>query len=112
MSLESDLQALLASAGAAYQDIAPPSAPAPYIVWAEVVSSINNSLQGASATQNTRVQIDCYAATPATRQVLADAVVAAMAAASFSNVQLTSQNLYEAEAKLFRASLDYSVWST
>ena len=114
MSLEATLQTLLnpLATGGAHQDIARQGVTAPYLVWSEVVSSTNNSLQGASNVQNTRVQIDCYAASPAARQTLADAVVAAMAAASLSNLQLSSQNLYESEVKLFRTMLEFSVWST
>jgi thiosulfate reductase cytochrome b subunit len=114
VSLETNLQTLLnpLATGGAYQDIARQGVVAPFIVWLLVTSTTNNSLQGASNVQNTRVQIDIYAATQAARQTLADAVVAAMAAASFSNVQLSSQNLYEAEVKLFRSILDFSVWST
>lgn len=113
MSLESAIQSVLApcAAGGAHQDVAAQGAVAPYIVWLLVTSDINNSLQGASNTQNARVQIDCYAVGPTLRRALVDAVEAAMAAASFSNVELTQQNLYEHETKLFRTTLDFSVWT-
>jgi len=114
VSLQTVLQAALSSlaAGGAHQDIALQGTVAPYIVWSEVVSTTNNSLQGASNTQNTRIQIDCYAATQTARKTLADAVVAAMAALSLGNVQISSQNVYESDVKLFRSILDFSVWST
>jgi len=112
VSLETSLQALLAAVAPAYQDVAKQSQGAPFIVWTEVISSINNTLLGASNVQNTRLQIDCYSATPAARQVLATSVSTAMANASFSNVLLSTQSLYETETKLFRCTLDFSVWST
>ena len=114
MSLETTLQTLLnaLAAGGAHQDIARQGATAPYLVWLLVASPTNNSLQGASNVQNTRIQVDCYAASQAARQTLADVVVAAMAASSLSNVRLSSQNLYEPEVKLFRTMLEFSIWST
>ena len=112
MSLETTLQTALAAVAPAYQDIAKQSQAAPFIVWTEITSQINNTLQGASNVQNTRLQIDCYAATPAARQTLVDGVIAAMAVASFPSVLLGIQNLYETETKLFRATLDFSAWST
>lgn len=112
-TLDERIQALLAplSAGGAHQDVAPQGVVKPYIVWLFVVSPVNNTLAGASNVQNTRLQIDAYATTPAARKTLNDAIVAAMAGAAFSNVQITGQYLFEAETKLFRALLEFSVWS-
>ena len=112
MTIEESIQATLAAVGSAYQDIAPQGTVTPYIIWMQIVSTFNKSMQGASNTQNTRIQIDCYAATQAGRSTLAAAVIAAMSNAPFTNVPLSSQNLYESEVKLFRAQLDFSVWST
>lgn len=112
-TIDERIQSLLSplGAGGAHQDIAAQGAAVPYIVWSFVSSTTNNTFSGASNVQNTRLQVDCYAATQAARKALADAVVAAMAGASFSSVQLTGQNLYEQETKLFRALLEFSVWS-
>jgi hypothetical protein len=113
VSIDDRIQVLLnpLASGGAFQDIAIQGAVTPYIVWMMVTSTTNNSLAGASDVQNTRLQIDCYAATQASRKALADSVVTALAAADFQNVQLTSQNLYEQDVKLFRALLEFSVWS-
>ena len=107
------LQAALlpCASGGAYQDIAIQGAVAPYIVWTQIVSTTNNTLAGATNMQNMRIQIDVWAKTPAIRQTVVAAVVAAMAAAPFANLQISTQNLYESETKLFRTILDFSVWS-
>lgn len=112
MAIEEVVQAALAqcAAGGAFQDIAPQGTQAPYIVWTEIVSTTNNSLDGASNIQNTRVQVDVYAKTQADRRATANAVKTAMAAIANQNVQISSQNQYEQDVKLFRAILDYSVW--
>jgi hypothetical protein len=34
-----------------------------------------------------------------------------MQAASFTNLQISDQDFYEAEVRLHRVSLDYSIWS-
>lgn len=112
-TIDERIQSLLAplATGGAHQDIAAQGTVTPYIVWLQVISTTNNNLAGASNVQNLRLQIDCYAKTQAARKALELAVIAAMGSATFSNVQLTSQNLYEQEVKLFRAMLDFSVWS-
>jgi hypothetical protein len=107
------IQALLdpLSTGGAHQDIAEQGTVTPYIVWQHVISPINNTLGGASNIQNSRVQVDCYASSPAARRTLADAVVAAFDVTPLKNVQLSRQNLYESDTKLFRTMLDFSIWS-
>lgn len=112
MAIEEIIQAALApcATGGAHQDIAPQGTQAPYIVWTEIVSATNNSLDGASNIQNARVQVDVYAKTQADRRTAANAVKTAMAAIASQNVQISSQNQYEPDVKLFRAILDYSVW--
>ena len=113
MSLESVVQSALGSCAAngAHQDVAIQGTLPPYIVWTLVASSINNNLGGASNAQNARVQVDCYAATPILRRAIGDAVEAAMAAASFSNVELNQAASFENETRLFRLMLEYSIWT-
>jgi Protein of unknown function (DUF3168) len=112
-TLDESIQALLdpLATGGAFQDIATQGTIAPYIVWLNVVSSTNNTLSGATNVQNTRLQIDCYATSAAARKSLSDAVIAAMATASFKNLQITGQGSFEAETKLFRKIIEFSIWS-
>lgn len=84
----------------------------PYIVFRRIPSATNNNFSGPSDLQNTRVQVDLYAASVSGLVALGVAVEAAMAAAAFSNVRLSSQDLYEPDTKLHRTSIDFSVWST
>jgi hypothetical protein len=113
MTIETSIQSLLAplATGGAFQDTAPQNTVAPYIVWLEVISLTNNSMLGASDVQNQRIQVDCYALTQATRRQLRDSVLTAFTGASFKNINLSKQNLYEADTKLFRCILEFSVWS-
>jgi hypothetical protein len=115
VSLQTTLQTLLTALAPAHQDIAPPGQSAPYIVWLEVVTPINNTLAGASDLQNTRLQIDAYGATQALRKTLADAIVAALAAAAAAgtlrNVAVSRQNMPDPDTRLFRTLLEFSVWS-
>ena len=98
--------------GGAFQTVAAQNTVAPFIVWIEVGTTTNNNLQGASALQNIRIQVDCFSKTQAGLAALSAAVIAAMAGASFSSVHLSSQNLYEQEVKLFRTAHDFSIWTT
>lgn len=84
----------------------------PYGTFLFVSSTANNTLAGATDLQNTRVQVDLYAADPLTLDAAGKAVLAAMAAAPFQNVQLTSQDGYEDQVRVYRRSIDFSVWST
>ena len=117
MPLEQQLQALLAAlapVGGVYQDANPTELPVcPYIVWTNIVSSTNNTLAGASDLQNARIQIDVRSHRAAERRTLADAVIAAMTAdaAPFRALQLSAFNRYEDDYKVFRRSIDFSVWS-
>ena len=111
--IQEQLQSVLAPLvnGASYPNIASQNTATPYIVYQRVVSTTNNNLLGPSDLQNTRVQIDAYAKTYAAAQHLAGSIRTAMQAASFTNIQLSEQDLYEFEPRLHRVTLDYSIWS-
>ena len=113
MSLQTTLQSLLAplASGGAYSLQAMQGVQPPFIVWQRVVSTVNNNIQGASDVQNTRVQIDSYALTYAAATALADQVAIAILA-DLNGLQLTEQDLYEPEVKLYRVMQDFSFWST
>jgi len=84
----------------------------PYLTFLEITSNTNNTLDGATDLQNSRFQIDVYSDRLATLVSASNAVMAAMAAAPFTNVRLTSQDTYEDQVRLYRRSMDFSVWST
>lgn len=84
----------------------------PYATFLFVSSSTNNTFAGASDLQNTRVQVDVYSDTVQGLLTASAAIVAAMAAAPFTNVHLTSQDGHEDQVRVYRRSIDFSVWST
>lgn len=114
MTLAEQLYAVLSplAAGGAWPLIAAQGTPTPYIVYGDVISTTENSLQGASALQNARMQIDGYQTSYAAMKSLGTAITAAMAAWAVTNVKLSEQVFFEADTRLYRVSLDYSIWST
>jgi hypothetical protein len=114
MSLQTALQAVLAplATGGAWNQRAAQGTVAPYIVWARVVSTTNNSLAGASNVQNTRVQIDAYAFDYLAVDAIATAIESAIAGSGISSIKLTEQDFFEDDTKLYRISQDFSLWST
>lgn len=102
----------LASGGCWYQINTTEPAVTPYIVVTRVTSPANVTLQGPTTLQNTRLQIDLYSPSVQELVALGDSVEAAMAAAGFTNVPLSSRDMYEPDTKLHRTSYEFSVWST
>lgn len=114
-TLVEDVQAVLnplAAGGAWYMvnTMQPPTFP--FIVWQRIVSTSNNTLDGPTDTQNTRIQIDIYSRSVAEAESIEAALEAVMKSAPFTNVPISSQDLYEPEVRAFRVMKDYSVWST
>lgn len=113
MTLEEQLFSLLSplASGGCWPLIAAQGTAAPYITYQSVISTTNNTLRGASDTQNTRMQIKAYASTYVAAKALGKSIDAALAGAAFTNIKLTDQMLPEPDVKLFCAMLDYSIWS-
>lgn len=115
-TLLQDLQTVLAPVtpgGAWYQvnESQPPVTP--YVVYSRVISTTNNSLQGPSNLQNTRVQVDVYARTMQLAEAAADAADVAMRAGPWAScVQVSATDMYEAEVRLYRVVRDFSLWAT
>lgn len=110
-----DLQAVLSplAAGGSHSLINEAQPPVlPYIVFTRIVSNANNSLDGASDLQNTRVQIDIYANTLAQAEAVNRLLPAAMATGPWdSAVDLSAQDFYEPDTRLNRISRDWSIWA-
>lgn len=108
---ESIVTALAAVAGGrTYPNVAPDVPTTPYIVYSRVSGVPETMLDGTAPLENSRFQLDCYEKSYAALQTLVAAVKAALAAASFKNVLLLEQDLYEQQTKMHRAVLDYSIW--
>lgn len=84
--------------------------PRPYITYQRISAQPENVLSGSTGLINTRVQMDIYADTYAQAQSVAAAVAALMAGWTLQNVSNAASDIYEAEVKLHRVLLDYSVW--
>lgn len=111
--IEEDLFAALSSLanGRVYPMVAPDNVAKPYIVYQNISNMPENTLADGVPINNARMQIDCYDKTYAGVKALAASVSSAMAAASFINLPLMSQDIYESDVKLFRVSMDFSIWS-
>ncbi len=114
MSLQTLLQTALIgiASGGAWNMRAAQNTPAPYIVWQRLISTTNNSTRGPSDVQNTRVQVDVYAADYLTTKALADAVQSAVATSGINGVKISDQDFFEDDTKLYRISQDFSLWTT
>lgn len=114
MAIEGTIQALLASlvSGRCYPLVnTSATIVKPYITY-QVVSNVPTvSLTGPSGLENRRVQIDIWSDTYGASKALEIQVKAAMNSAPFVNIPLLSQDFYEEETKLYRVSVDFSVWS-
>ena len=114
-SLVQQLQAFLeplASGGAWYLQKTAEDQQYPYITWQRIVSVANVALNGPSVLQNTRVQIDVYTRSVAELLAIESAIEAGMQGVGISNVQLTSQDIYIEEARVFRCMKEYSIWAS
>jgi hypothetical protein len=114
-TLLQDLQALLLPlvAGGAWYNANTQEPPTyPYISWVRVSSSPNVTLQGPSALQNTRIQIDIFSLSASESQSIETALEAAFNASAITNVPLSSADQYEDMVRAYRITKDYSVWAT
>ncbi|NBO83691.1 MAG: DUF3168 domain-containing protein [Betaproteobacteria bacterium] len=96
--------------GRVFPNVAPNNVTRPYVVYARVASTPENTLADGAPVENTRFQIDCFDATYAAAVALAEAVKTAMKASSLTNLLLLEQDQFEPDALLHRVILDFSVW--
>jgi len=96
--------------GRVYPNIAPNNVAKPYVVYARVSSSPENTLSDGSPIDNLRLQIDCYDSTYAAAVALAEAVKSAFDASAITHLLLQEQDQFEPDALLHRVILDFSLW--
>lgn len=96
--------------GRVFPNVAPNNVARPYVVYARVASTPENTLADGAPVENTRFQIDCFDATYAAAVALAEVVKTAMKASSLTNLLLLEQDQFEPDALLHRVILDFSVW--
>ena len=112
MSIEKNVQSTLGAlvSGRCYPLVSPEKPVTPYLIYQNVANTPEVTLSDGIPISNTRMQIDCYAKTYGEVKSLSDAVQNAMANASYTNVPLMQQDLYESDVKLYRVQMDYSLW--
>lgn len=113
MSLEGDLQAILAAlvSGRCYPLMAPDNVAKPYITFQTISDIQENDLRGFAGISKRRIQVDVYTTTYGATKALAASVKSGLAASSLGSLHLTSQDLYEPEVQLYRVSMDFSMWA-
>jgi hypothetical protein len=95
-----------------YPETAPDTPVTPYVVFSEVFNNNENVLSGSSGLVNTRVQFDFYAPTKLAAKTLQAQVDALMNAWTTQNSSLGGSGGFEAAVKLYRQTMDYSIWHT
>jgi hypothetical protein len=113
VTISAQLYSLLANATDAaarvYPLVAPQDVARPYITF-QGFDVPDTVLGGKTGLVHTRMQVDGYATTHALADTLKAQIEAQMAGWSVQNVELSAQDLYETDTKLFRVLLDYSIW--
>jgi hypothetical protein len=114
MTLQEELQARLFSfvGVAVFPMVATQDAAYPHITYQRISSRNENVMEGNGnpPISQCRMQIDVWAKTYAQAQTLSDQVTAAMQSWSIQNVQISSRDLYESDVKIYRMTMDYSIW--
>jgi hypothetical protein len=114
LAVEGDIQTLLAAlvSGRCYPLVAPELVVKPYIVYSVISNVPSVSLDGPTDTEQRRIQVDVWGETYASVKGLEVTIKSTMAGSSIVNIPLSTMDLYESETKLFRISMDFSVWIT
>lgn len=100
-------------AGRIYPLIRPQDSLLPAITYQRISSDRGPSLGGhESALTNIRLQVDCWASSYPVVKALAEEVFAALTVASgaLRALLLSDNDLYEEQPRIYRASMDFSVW--
>lgn len=113
MAIEGDIQALLSplTDDRVWPVLSVQPATTPYLIYSVISDVPLVTLDGPNGTDNLRVQIDAYADSYGAAKALAKRVKDAMQGAAFINTPLSSRDLSEPEEKLYRVSMDFSVWA-
>lgn len=112
MAIEGDVQAVLSAlvAGRCYPMAAPEMVATPYIIFQVISNPTLNTLEGDAGISERRFQVDVWADTYGGAKALSKSVSTAMAAATFTNIKISDNDLYEPETKIYRVSMDFGVW--
>lgn len=110
LALNTGISALVATR--IYPTIAPETVTPSFIVYTRVTTNPVNSLVGTNALKNPLFQIDVYSRTHQQARSLGILIrEAILAATPFSAVWRDTRDDYEPDTKLYRVSLDFSIWT-
>jgi len=96
-------------AGAVHPVVIPQEATYPCIRYASISAIPESSLCGSSGLVRTRLQLDLYAQQYAQIRALREQVISAMQAFPLENILSDEAEAFEADPKLFRRVLTYSL---
>jgi len=84
----------------------------PAVTYQRVSGDRVYSLSGYSTLENARLQIDCWATSFETVKDLGDKMRQVVdSATAFASNLISDQDLYENEVKVYRVSMDFSIWN-
>lgn len=94
-----------------YPDVGPDSVTTPYITFQQVGGQSPNALTGVTDIQNSRMQVNVWAATRIAAVDLMQSVIAALTTDSIRGVTIGAPvSTYEPDTKLFGSRQDVSIW--
>lgn len=95
-----------------YPMVLPQDVTLPAITYSRISGGQVNSMGGFSNLENPRVQVDVWAATYTAAKTLAALVHTAMGGATtYSAILISDMDLFEDDTKIYRVSMDFSVWN-
>lgn len=96
-----------------YPSILPQTPTLPAVSYARISAIPTYSLAGRSSLRHATIEINAWAMTYAEVKALAEAIEDAMDAdgSAFKAVQITDQDLYESDIKIYRVLAEYSIWA-
>lgn len=115
MSMQTEFVTLVGAitAGRVYPMGSATAPVAPYITYTREIAIEQTTLDANGGTGNainTRFQVDIWSMSYGEAQSLAAAVKSTMKGWAAENVLLGDHDFYEADTKLHRVMLDYSIW--
>jgi hypothetical protein len=116
MSLRSDIYTALTTGGGltAYPDAAPQNVTYPVIVFQVVAGHDEVYLDGYAGLVNRLVQIDAYANDPDVADALIETIKTRLGAATafrVAAVNISGADSFDDDAKMYRASREFSLWA-
>lgn len=114
MTIQEQLQAILGAGTGVpvFPIVADQNAEYPHITYQRITSTNENVMEGNGNPPISQclMQIDVWAKTYAQAQSLSDSITAAMLAWLVQNIQVSSRDLFESDVRIYRMSMDYSIW--